>query len=118
MSESFNTTSHDIPMEQHRDAPPLRYPPVQGGYPATHKKQKLTVLVLLIIYAPLTGVLAGFESSERQDYLLATGFLLLGYLWCRLDAAELQRKIRRSTAFALVFFPLAGYPDYFYRVRG
>src|SRR5690606_10090530 len=71
-----------------------------------------------ILFAPLTGVLADFESSEGQDYLLVTGFLMLGYLWCRFDASELQRKMRKSTAFALVFFPLAGYPDYLYRVRG
>ena len=93
---------------------------VETGPFIDHASNKRRIIVLLLAYSAVLGVLSCFLPEEDSPVDLAVGLplLILGIMWCSVDAAERNHRTGILIRFALVLLFLVGFPIYLVQTRG
>lgn len=82
--------------------------------------KKRRIVLALLAYSAIVGVMACFlpEDTPPLDFIVGLPFVLLGNLWCYIDAGQREDRIGRLMKWALVLIFVVGFPVYVFQTRG
>jgi hypothetical protein len=81
--------------------------------------KKRRIILLLLAYAAILGVILSFLPEEESSLdVFGLPYLIMGIVWCFIDASEHDHRIGSPMKLVLVFFFLVGFPIYLFQTRG
>lgn len=88
--------------------------------PTDYAGKKNMILLLLLGYSFLYGIAAWFVPEEKTaiDILLIVPFIVLEFLWCKIDAEQRGFQIGKLTRLLIIFFSSIGLILYLIQTRG